>query len=139
MILTLFVRFVLRIDLGGHPGEIILVNMMGSMIGVSMGILIGCVSRLSFGMRMGFCVLFTLLPGFLAGLMFGDMKNIIEQHCPVLNRVNPAAVLSDSYYCMAVYNDTARMTRNLLILGAMSIGFVLIAFFVTRRERYDSI
>lgn len=139
MILTVYVRFVLGIDLGGNPGAIILVNLMGSMIGVSMGILLGCINRVSFSMRMGFCVLFTLLPGFLAGLMFGEMKNIIEQHCPLLNRVNPAAVLSDSYYCMAVYSDTGRMMRNLIILGCMSVIFVLTAFLVTRRERYDSI
>ncbi|MDO4313098.1 MAG: ABC transporter permease [Eubacteriales bacterium] len=139
MILTVFVRFALGIDLGGSPGEIVLVNLLGSMIGVSIGILLGSVSRMQLGMKMGFGVLFTLFPAFLAGLMFGDMKNIIEQYCPVINRVNPAAMLSDSYYCMAVYNDAERMTRNLLILAVMSIVCVLAAFVVTRRERYDSI
>lgn len=139
MILTAFVRFALGIDLGGSPGEIVLVNLLGSMIGVSIGILLGSVSRMQFGMKMAFGVLFTLFPAFLAGLMFGNMKNIIEQYCPVINRVNPAAVLSDSYYCMAVYNDAERMTRNLLILAVMSMVCVLAAFVVTRRERYDSI
>ena len=51
MILTVYVRFVLGIDLGGNPGAIILVNLMGSMIGVSMGILLGCINRVSFSMR----------------------------------------------------------------------------------------
>ena len=139
MVLTAFVRFVLGIDLGGNPGGIILVNLMGSMIGVSAGILLGSVSRLSFGVKMGFTVMVTLVPGFFAGLMFGDMKNILEQHAPIVNRLNPAAVLSDSYYCMAVFNDAARMSRNLLTLFLMSAGFVLVAFLVTRRERYDSI
>ena len=139
MVLTAFIRFVLGIDLGGNPGGIILVNLMGSMIGVSAGILLGSVSRLSFGVKMGFTVMVTLVPGFFAGLMFGDMKNILEQHAPIVNRLNPAAVLSDSYYCMAVFNDAARMNRNLLTLFLMSAGFVLVAFLVTRRERYDSI
>ena len=139
MVLTAFVRFVLGIDLGGNPGGIILINLMGSMIGVSAGILLGSVSRLSFGVKMGFTVMVTLVPGFFAGLMFGDMKNILEQHAPIVNRLNPAAVLSDSYYCMAVFNDAARMNRNLLTLFLMSAGFVLVAFLVTRRERYDSI
>ena len=139
MVLTAFIRFVLGIDLGGNPGGIILVNLMGSMIGVSAGILLGSVSRLSFGVKMGFTVMVTLVPGFFAGLMFGDMKNILERHAPIVNRLNPAAVLSDSYYCMAVFNDAARMSRNLLTLFLMSAGFVLVAFLVTRRERYDSI
>lgn len=139
MILTGFVRFVLGIDLGDQPGAILLVNLLGSMIGVSMGILIGSIGRMQLGMKMGIGVCFTLVPGFLAGLMFGDMKNLIEQYCPVINRINPAAVLSDSYYCMAVYDDADRMARNLLILGAMSLLCVLAAVLMVRRKQYDSI
>ena len=90
-------------------------------------------------MKMGFGVFFTLFSAFLAGLMFGNMKNLIEQRCPIVNRINPAAVLSDSYYCMAVYNDTSRMARNLLILAVMCTVCVGASFLVIRRERYDSI
>lgn len=139
MVLTGVVQFVFHIDLGGSPGPILLINLLGSMIGISLGILVGSISKFSLGMKMGFGVLFTLFPGFLAGLMFGDMKNLIEQHCPIINRINPAAVLSDSYYCMAVYNDTARMTRNLMILAVMCVLCVAASFFVIRRDRYDSI
>ena len=139
MVLTGIVQFVFHIDLGGNAGGILLINLLGSMISISLGILIGSISKLSLGMKMGFGALFTLFPGFLAGLMFGNMKNLIEQHCPVINRINPAAVLSDSYYCMAVYNDTARMNRNLLILAAMCVLCMLISDLVIRRETYDSI
>lgn len=139
MVLTGVVQFIFHIDLGGNIGGILMINLLGSMISVSLGILVGSISKLSLGMKMSFGVLLTLFPGFLAGLMFGDMKNLIEQHCPIINRINPAAVLSDSYYCMAVYNDTERMTRNLLILAAMSGLLLLASFLVIRRERYDSI
>lgn len=90
-------------------------------------------------MKMGFTVLLTLFPGFLAGLMFGDMKNIIEQNVPIINRINPAAVLSDAYYCMSVYNDTERFQRCIFILAAMSLFLLCAAFLGVRRERYDSI
>ncbi len=139
MALTGVVRYVFHIDLGGNAGGVLLINLLGSMISVSLGILVGSISKFSLGIKMGFGVLFTLFPGFLAGLMFGDMKNLIEQHCPVINRINPAAVLSDSYYCMAVYNDTGRMARNLVILAVMCAVCVIASFFVVRRERYDSI
>ena len=139
MVLTGVVQYIFHIDLGGNAGGIVLINLLGSMIGVSIGILIGSVSQISFGLKMGFGVLFTLFPGFLAGLMFGNMKNLIEQRCPIVNRINPAAVLSDSYYCMAVYNDTGRMARNLLILAVMCGVCVAVSFVMVRRERYDSI
>lgn len=139
LILCLYITRVLKISLGNDIGSLLLVDFMGSMIGVCLGIAIGCLARISSGLKMGVCVLFTLFPGFLAGLMFGNMKNIIELNCPIVNRINPAAVLSDAFYCMGIYNDMERFTRCLLILAAMSILLLTVAFLGIRRERYDSI
>lgn len=139
LILCLYVTQILGICLGDNLGALLLVDLMGSMIGICLGIAIGSIARLSFGMKMGLTVLFTLLPGFLAGLMFGNMKNIIEQNCPVINRLNPAAVLSDAFYCMSVYYDMERFSRCLLNLAVMSVLLLSIAFLSIRRERYDSI
>jgi len=139
LILCLYITRVLGISLGDDIGALLLVDFMGSMIGVCMGIAIGCLTRMSLGMKMGISVLFTLFPGFLAGLMFGNMKNIIELRCPIINRINPAAVLSDAFYCMGIYNDTERFTRCLLILALMCICLLTVAFLGIRRERYDSI
>lgn len=138
-ILACYIRFVLRIQLGSDVPSILLVIFMGSMIGISVGIMLGCIRRLSFGGKMGMCVCVTLIPAFLAGLMFGQMKDVIEHHCPMLNRVNPAAVLSDAFYCIGVYENPERFTRNLLVLAGMSIGAVFIAWILVRRECYDSI
>lgn len=139
LILCLYVTKVLGISLGDDIGALLLVDLMGSMIGVCLGIAIGCLARMSFGMKMGITVLCTLFPGFLAGLMFGNMKNIIELHCPVINRINPAAVLSDAFYCMGIYNDMERFTRCLMILAVMCVLLLTAAFLSIRRERYDSI
>ncbi len=139
LILCLYISKVLKISLGNDTGALLLVDFMGSMIGVCLGVAIGCLARISFTMKTAVCILFTLFPGFLAGLMFGNMKNIIELHCPVINRLNPAAVLSDAFYCMGIYNDMERFTRCLLILAVMSVLLLTIAFLGIRRERYDSI
>lgn len=139
LILCLYVTQVLGISLGDNPRALLLVDLMGSIIGICLGIAIGSITRLSFGMKMGFTVLLTLFPGFLAGLMFGNMKNIIEQNCPIINRINPAAVLSDAFYCLGVYYDMERFTRCLVLLAVMSILLLSIAFLSIRRERYDSI
>lgn len=139
LILTLVIRYAFGVSLGGNIPGILLIDLLGSLIGVSIGIMIGCIRRLPSGIKMGVTVASTLIPSFLAGLMFGNMKNLVEQHLPILNRINPAAVLSDAFYCLGVYNDTARFTRSLIILGVMSVLFMGIAFMAVRRERYDSI
>lgn len=139
LILTCYIRFVLGIDLGSDVPAIILVEWMGSMIGISIGILVGRISRLEEAGKIGLCVLLTLLPGFLAGLMFGQMKDVIERHCPIVNRINPAAVLSDAFYSISVYNDGERLMRSVAILSIMSVGIVAVAYLAVRRVSYDSI
>lgn len=139
LVLNLYLIKVLGISLGDNIGALLIVDFMGSMIGVSLGIAFGCLSKLSTDMKLGLTVAITLIPGFLAGLMFGNMKNIIELHCPIINRLNPAAVLSDAFYCMSVYNDAHRFARSIGILAIMSALFLFIAYLGIRRERYDSI
>lgn len=139
MILTIYISKILGISLGKNIPALLLVNLMGSTIGITLGLAFGSLTKMSLNIKMGFCVLLTLFPAFLAGLMFGNMKNMIEQHLPILNRINPAAVLSDAYYCMGVYNDMGRFMRCILILSFMSIILLLAAFLGIRRERYDSI
>ena len=139
LVLNLYLIKVLGISLGDNIGALLVVDFMRSMIGVSLGIAFGRLGKLSTDMKLGPTVAITLIPGFLAGLMFGNMKNIIELHCPIINRLNPAAVLSDAFYCMSVYNDAHRFARSIGILAIMSALFLLIAYLGIRRERYDSI
>lgn len=139
MILTVYIGKILGIGLGHNLPALLLINLMGSIIGITLGLAFGSLTKLSLNIKLGLSVLLTLFPSFLAGLMFGNMKNIIEQHFPVLNRINPAAVLSDAYYCMGVYNDMERFTKCIFILAFMSIILLFAAFLGIRRERYDSI
>lgn len=139
MILTIYIGNVLGISLGTDYTSLLLVNFMGSLIGITMGLAFGSLTKLSLNIKMSLTVVITLLPSFFAGLMFANMKNIIEQHVPFINRINPAAVLSDAYYCMGVYQDMDRFVRCIVTLIIMSILFLTAAFLGIRRERYDSI
>ncbi|GHT85832.1 multidrug ABC transporter permease [Bacteroidia bacterium] len=139
MVLSFYLRYVLKIPLGIPMAQLMLINLIGSIVGVSIGIILGCTSKAGIGIKTGLCVLTTLLPAFFAGLMFGGMQHIIELHAPIINRINPAAVLSDAYYSLSVFDDVAKFHRNLIILLIMSAVLLTIAFVQLRRERYDSI
>ncbi len=139
LILNLYITQALGISLGSDISSLLLVDFMGSTIGIAIGLALGCISKFSLGTKLNATVAITLVPGFLAGLMFGNMKNIIELHCPIINRINPAAVLSDAFYCMSIYNDMERFVRCIIILAAMSILLVFLAFLGIRRDCYDSI
>ena len=139
LILELYITKVLGIGLGHNIPRLLLITFMGSLIGICIGILIGCAGKLSYGVKSGIGVLATLFPSFFAGLMFGGMKNVIEQNAPIINRINPASVLSDAFYCISVYDDAARYHRCILILACMCLICIISSFLLIRRERYDSI
>ena len=117
----------------------LLISFFGSLIGVSIGIFVGSLGKMKEGGKIGIILGFSMVCSFLSGLMNNTMKDIVERNAPFINRINPAALISDAFYCINVYDDSARYYRNLITLTIMSIILIGISFFMVRRERYDSI
>lgn len=139
LVLLIYLRYILHLDFNGQLPDMLLISLIGSMIGVAMGIFIGSIGRMGEGIKIGILLGVSMVCSFLAGLMNNTMKNIVEQHVPIINRINPAALISDAFYCINVYDDTARYTRNLITLSIMCVVLIIASFCLVRRERYDSI
>lgn len=139
VILLIYLRYVLQLDFQGQTKEMLLISLIGSMIGVSMGIFVGSIGKMAEGIKIGILLGISMVCSFLAGLMNAEMKYIVEQNAPVVNRINPAALISDAFYCINVYDDPARYSRNLMTLFIMCIVLIIASFLMVRRERYDSI
>ena len=120
-------------------GRMLLISFFGSLIGVSMGIFIGSLGKIREGVKIGIILGFSMVSSFLAGLMNNTMKDLVEKNAPIINRINPASLISDAFYCINVYDDMARYYRNLITLAVMSIVLAAASFLIIRRERYDSI
>ena len=71
--------------------------------------------------------------------MVEGIKGLIEDNFPLLNRINPAAVITDAIYSITIYDDPGRYTLNIVILVIMSLITGAFTFIMTRRECYDSI
>ena len=139
VVLLIYLRYVLQLDFQGQTKEMLLISLIGSMIGVSMGIFVGSIGKMSEGIKIGILLGISMVCSFLAGLMNAEMKYVVDQHAPIINRINPAALISDAFYCINVYDDPARYTRNLVTLFMMCIVLIIASFLMVRRERYDSI
>lgn len=101
--------------------------------------LLGCIgpkseggkTTLMFGIVMPCC--------FLSGLMMGTMRMVVEKHLPFINRINPAALISDCFYTLNNYDNLQRFATNLLTLSVMAVLFFGISCLVTRRKTYASL
>lgn len=139
ILLLLYLAFVLNIDFSDRWGGMLLICLLGSMIGVTFGIVVGAMSSLKQWLREMLVVVVPLFSCFLAGLMVGNMKTIIENNVPIINRINPAALISDAFYFLNVYDDPRGMSVRLVILAIITAGLTLCAILRMRRDRYDSI
>lgn len=90
-------------------------------------------------MKIGLFLGISMVASFLSGLMIGGIMDLIEKHAPIVNRLNPAALIADAFYCVCIYEDMDRYVRDLSLLAGMSLVFAFVAFLSVRRVRYDSI
>ena len=130
---------ILKIDIGSNMPKMFAVCMVGSLIGVSIGIFIGCLGNMSYEFKIGVITTYSLLSSFLAGLMIAQIKGAIEKYCPIVNRINPAALISDAIYSMDIYDEPSRFNLDMFIMIFMAVLFTGVSFLIMRRKRYDSI
>ena len=134
-----FTVFILRVDMGERLPLVYLAAIVGGILGVAVGFFIGACNNLKFNAKVGISMAFSMLMCFLSGLMVGNMKAIIQQHFPVLNLLNPAAVISDSIYCLDIYPGYSHFLAKLTTMVIMSAVLMIAGIAFTRRKKYASI
>lgn len=134
-----YMQFVLKVSFGTQFGYALGAVLAGSMAGISFGSLVGLPSKWKGGVKSGVMVGISMICCFFAGLMINGINYLIEENLPVLAMVNPAARISDTFYCLYYYEDHTRYFQNIGILLLMTILFLGICVVFTRREQYESI
>lgn len=137
-IVVIYVEYILNISLGAPLLNIIALTTLGSGLGISAGVLIGSfVKNERLLVTVPLC--FTMTCSFCSGLMWHQIRQIIESKCPILNRINPACLLVDCLYTRATYGMTDAYYRDITIMITMIIGSLIISAFFLRRRQYVSI
>lgn len=134
-----YLVFVLKINFGVPFWVIVLVNFLSTLIGDSMGCFIGSISTMKEGVKNGILLAASLGLCFLSGLMFGGMRLVIEETVPIINRINPAAVIVDCFYSLCVYGSYEKLWGNVLVLIIWSAVLLAGSFVATRKRKYKSI
>ena len=139
LLLLLYMQYVLRISFSGNLFLTFLICVAGSLVGISFGMLVGASVRLHKTVKMGLIICVPLFSCFLAGLMYGGMKQQVEKTLPIVNRINPSALISDALYYLNVYDDVEKMWMRLFTLCAIAAVLTVLSFAVLWRTRYESI
>lgn len=135
----LFIVTVLGIHMTTHLGLAMLTILISTTFSITFGMFLGCVGPKSEGGKTGLMFAVVMPLCFLSGLMMGTMRMVVEKYAPFVNRINPAALISDSFYALNNYDTLTRYTGNILTLLFMTVLFLIISILVTRRKTYASL
>ena len=139
MVSFLFIVTVLGVHMTTHLGLALLTILISTTFSITFGMFLGCVGPKSEGGKTGLMFAVVMPLCFLSGLMMGTMRMVVEKYAPFVNRINPAALISDSFYALNKYDTMTRYTGNILTLLLMTVLFLIISILVTRRKTYASL
>lgn len=139
LILLFAYLLLLGVDFGDQLGLTLLTGIMGCILGLSLGTFIGCITRKSLEFKIGIHIGVSMFCCFCAGLMSNYIPAFLEQHLPFANRINPAQLIANSFYCLTFYDDHRRYAANMLTLLLMSLALGIASILLMRRKKYASI
>lgn len=137
-VVVIYVQKILKISFGAPLVNIITITTLGSALGVSCGVLMGSLIKNS-RLLMVVPLCFTMTCSFFSGLMWHQIRQLIESKAPILNRINPAALLVDCLYTRATYGKTAMYYQDITIMSIMIVVSLFISAILLRRRKYVSL
>lgn len=138
-ILFLYTLFVLGVDYGSNTGLIMLLAIVGSFAGLALGTFVGTIFKASENTKTGILIALTMLGCYLSGMMGITMKYVVDKNVPIINKINPASMITDGFYSLYYYDRLDRYWFNIASLLIFALILVVISFFSLRRQKYDSI
>ncbi len=135
----LYLAYVLKVGVDAQLPFAILALFVGVMTGVSIGFFFGTIGKKGKEEKDGLIFAVIMPMCFLSGLMIGNMRILVDDFAPIINKINPAALITDSLYCLSIFEGHARYFQNLTTLFVFSIILITLGILKTRRSTYASI
>lgn len=134
-----YINFVIGVAFGRQLPYILLTCLLGSISGISLGTLTGTAVKSGEGVKTAVLIALNMTFSFLAGMMFVDMKYIIETSVPLIGYISPANLITNAFYSLYYYSTYERFFLSLGILALLSTVFFAVSYLILKRKKYASI
>lgn len=138
-VLALGYMSMLGVNFGAHYPQIIMTLFVGCMTGLSLGVIIGAIPKISLGAKVAISVAVGMALSVMADLCIVGIKDLIERNIPILNRLNPAVLITQCLYSLNMYDNYDKFIQNITILVIEAVVLVVLGFVLVRREKYASV
>ena len=138
-LLFLYTIFVLKVDYGTRFPLLFLLTFVGCFAGLSLGVFIATFLKTNENVKTGVIIAVTMLGCFLSGMMGVTMKYVVDTNMPILNKINPASMITDGFYSLYYYDILDRFYFSVMSLALFSLFMILLSMYQLRRQTYDTI
>lgn len=138
-ILLMYLTLILKINFGSQLGYIALTCVIGTITGVTFGTFISSIIKKGEGVKIALLIGLSMIMSFLSGMMFDKMKYIVTTKAPVLGYLNPANLVTDSFYSLYFYNTHTQFFTDIALLSVFAVIFSTGTYLVLRRQKYASL
>lgn len=139
ILLVAVCHFLFNIDFGSNWALTFLLTSLGALVGLSFGVAISALVPGGENMKVGVLIAVTMLGAMLAGMMGGAMRYVVDQKAPLVNKLNPTALITDGFYNLYYHPGFAGFWQDVTLLLIISAVFLGASLLVLRKQRYDSL
>lgn len=129
LLIIAYYLLVLRINFGRISVWLFLAGALFSLFGVVIGYFIGCVTkneRVQDSVMMS-CIMFSC---FLSGLMVGNMRFVLEQTMPIVNRINPATLIANCMHQLCIMGNKEGYAKCMIGIAVWCVCLIAGCFVV---------
>ena len=140
LLLTVYIQFIMKIDLGvtKHFGHLLAIYAVGLIVSILLSSMVVLLTHKKDETAQGNVLSSVLmLMYFLSGGMVGNLSLIIKKYVPFLYYINPATLLSDSINYLSYKDDLAIVCFNLGIVALSGIVYLGISILTLRRKKNE--
>ncbi|MBP2097879.1 ABC transporter permease [Enterococcus rivorum] len=134
-----FFRFVYKVDFGTRWGLILLTCSLTVLTALSLGMMLSNILKVPLNQKISISVSIQMICSFLAGMMIPQVKLLINENIPFINKINPVNLVSEALYQLYYYQNIDNFYSTLLNLIILTLVFIAVSIFYERRTQYVSL
>lgn len=137
LILLIYIN-IIGVNLYTNLISLFVITILGVLSGISIGLIVSVMINKSEDTKLGIIIAISMALSVLSGMTGVSLKYVIDSKIPFINKINPAAMITDGLYAV-YYENSARFLNNIISLIIFISLLIVISILYMRRKKYDNI
>ena len=137
LLLLIYIN-IIGVNLHTNLISLFIITILGVLSGISIGLIVSVMINKSEDTKLGIIIAISMALSVLSGMTGVSLKYVIDSKIPFINKINPAAMITDGLYAV-YYENSARFLNNIISLIIFISLLIVISILYMRRKKYDNI